>query len=704
MKTHSKTSILLSILLLVSAVVSVHMVFAEPYNSTRTIETAPGAILTGGAAPKQVITENPNALGPAGSGWKPDVQVAADGTVNEVNPSMGTYVNTGTGTVTLYVALQFWDSVNLRYILRIYRSDNRGDTWYWWFWAAWTNPATRSILEPSIALSPYNGTVFVAVWNDAVGGLSNDVSIWRIDPNNANNWQHYNIDADAGDDRSPHLVSEYSWGTSNYLHVSYEMYWTYDDRDLFYGRSTDWGKTWSTQVLRGAGGTPEAGDVFTQSDISFAQNNLYIAYRHSTDYNTPGHIEVMYSTNFGGSFLGPFDASLTTKIDAWWPSITGSHVGPNHAPTTLWVAYENSTGAPTWSDVFVSWSKDYGDTWSSPQTIAGTSNSEQRPQLSVDGMGTENFDVKGKIHLVYWSSESTATRINAIYYTQISYYEPSYFPVPQIYYYYEGWSTPQGQIIDNNAYASAAYNTPTITTFTRTVGGETLWMPGVAWTDLRGPTYDIRYTTLDTMFSVTIFPNSQTVVAGGSLSYYVTVNLLSGATATATLDITGPHTYHMSSANVWGHTFNPPTVTPTGTSLLTFNTANYLGAGNYKINASAVIGGYRRMATISFTVTAAPTLTPNVNPSTVARGSPITINGQLTPGMATTVNIYYRFPHSTGSWALATTLPTNALGVYSVVAVVPMSLTPGTYDLIAVWFNPVNGKYAASPIRVVTFT
>ena len=124
-------------------------------------------------------------------------------------------------------------------------------------------------------------------------------------------------------------------------------------------------------------------------------------------------------------------------------------------------------------------------------------------------MGTESFNVPGKIHLAYWSSASTATRINAIYYTQISYYEPSYTPVPQIYYYYEGWSTPQGQIIDNNAWASGTYPVPTITTFTRTVGAETLWMPGVAWTDYRNPTYDIYFTTLDTMFSVTFFSISR---------------------------------------------------------------------------------------------------------------------------------------------------------------------------------------------------
>jgi hypothetical protein len=315
------------------------------------------------------------------------------------------------------------------------------------------------------------------------------------------------------------------------------------------------------------------------------------------------------------------------------------------------------------------------------------------------------MDVPGYIHLVYWTSEDTATRVNGIYYTQIAYYEPSYFPVPQIYYFYEGWSTPQGQIIDNNGYVSASYPMPTITSFKRTVAGQTLWVPAVAWTDLRNPRYDVYYTTLDTMFNVTFYPSTQTVTPGGSLSYYVTVNRLSGTTATATLDITGPYTYHMASAHIWGHTFAPPTVTPTATSLLTFNTANYLTPGaTYFFGASAVIGGYRRSANVTFTVTAAPTLTLNINPPTVARGSPLTISGQLTPGMATTINLYYRFPHAIGSWALAVNIPTNVAGAYSVTATVPMGLTPGIYDLVAVWFNPANGAYTASPIRVLTIT
>lgn len=102
-----------------------------------------------------------------------------------------------------------------------------------------------------------------------------------------------------------------------------------------------------------------------------------------------------------------------------------------------------------------------------------------------------------------------------------------------------------------------------------------------------------------------------------------------------------------------------------------------------------------------------PTLTLNLSPSTVARGSPLTISGQLTPapGAPATIYLYYRYPHNTGTWRLATTLKTNAAGAYIAVATVPLNLPPGQYDLVAVWFNPTPPpKYALSTINLLTIT
>lgn len=195
--------------------------------------------------------------GAAGSGWKPDVNIVPGSIYTsreEVNPSIATYINASTGAVTLWAAMQSWSGYYSHWFLWIWASNDRGATW--WQRGAAEYMSNRSIINPSIAVSPYNGTVFVAVQNAAYGADTNDIQIHVISPVLHGSWSSYSIDSDGDDDRSPQLVSEYSWGASNYLYVSYERYVTSNDRDLCFGRSFDWGKTWSKLVLRGAAGTP----------------------------------------------------------------------------------------------------------------------------------------------------------------------------------------------------------------------------------------------------------------------------------------------------------------------------------------------------------------------------------------------------------------------------------------------------------------
>lgn len=674
--------ILLVVILALAVVAGVPMAFAEP-SSDLTSVTKPNALEVNELA----TFESPK--GAAGSGWKPDTAVAS-GANTEFEPSMGSYVDPGTGAVTLYVAYARWVSAASRYEGALARSFNRGATWSLWWWFNWGG---HHIRNPSLVVNAYNNTVFIATERYPTAGGDSEIDVWRFAPGH---WEVHSVDNDADDDRYPSLTIEYSWIT-NWLFVSYERVVTSDDRDLYVARSTNWGVTWTTTLLRGTGLDTT---VYTQSDIAYAQGNVYIAYRHSTDYATDGHIDVTYSTNYGGTWT--HKVAISGPIDASWPSIAGSRAGSWQEPTTLWIAFENET---TDDDILTSWSKDYGDSWSTPRSIAGTSNDERRPQLAVDGMGTEDTNVGGNFHLAYWTSESTATRTGGIYYTQIPFNEPDWRPDPQVFGFTVPWSTPKAQIIDNNAWASFTYTAPTIATFTRTVGAETLWMPGIAWTDFRNPSYDIYYTTLDTMFSVTFYPSSQTVEAGKSLSYHVTVNLISGATATATLTLTGRHV-SWSSRYIWKYTYSPSTLTPTDTSLLTMYTENSVPAGTYFVNASAVIGGYRRLAEIPFTVTAPPTLTLNINPSTVAKGAPLTISGQLSPALGSpqTIYLYYRFPHQTGSWTLGTTMTTNAAGAYSITPTIPGSAPVGAVDLATFWVNLGDGSYATSPIRVLTIT
>jgi len=705
MKASSKLTALLSALLLMSMVAGVPLASA----TSVVAEPATTGVVVREVAEQLVVTENIEALGPAGSGWKPDVWVGGSPAAwDEVNPSMATYIDPVTGAVTLWVAMQAWMAYTYsHWVLWIWRSDDRGATWWQRGAASWIS--NRSIINPSIAVSPYNGTVFVAVQNTAFGAFTNDISIHRISPEAGGPWSSFDIDADADDDRDPQLVSEYAFKQSNYLFVSYEKYTSSDDRDLYVGRSTNWGKTWSTKLLRG--GDLDS-DVYTQSSIAYVQGNLYVAYRHSTDYGTTGHIDVSNSSDLFYTWSTQTDVSHVPN-DASWPSITGAHVGEWFKPVNVMVAYQYAATTTNDDILFAAWTL-VEDKWNGGNDywhqVAVTSANEKRPALTIDGMGTEKTSVEGNYHLAYWTSVSTATRTNGLCYTQLPYWDvPLYWGGP---YSYTGsalgWSTPHGMIVDDNAHVSARYPKPTITPFTRTVGGYSLWMPGVAWTDYRSASYagDIYFTTPGTDFSITFFPSSQSVVAGKSISYYVTVNLLAGTTAPAYMGVANWIAGASWVGAWWTASYSTSPITPTATTTLTITTSNLHPLGSFSLNATATIGGYRRIFAVPYTVTAPPTLTLDLSPTTVARGALLTISGDLNPdpGAPTTIYLFYRSPHEIGSWRLATTLITNPAGTFSVTVTVPWSAPVGQVDLVAFWVNLANGAYATSPIKLLTIT
>jgi len=209
---------------------------------------------------------------------------------------------------------------------------------------------------------------------------------------------------------------------------------------------------------------------------------------------------------------------------------------------------------------------------------------------------------------------------------------------------------------------------------------------------------DLKYATESVSdFSVSVSPASQTVVAGGSTIHTVTATLLAGTPGTVSLSLNLP-------PSVGVYTFTPQSGTPTFTSKLTITTLNTATPGTYYLIITATGMGLTKTASLTLTVTAQPKLTLDLNPKVVARGSSLTISGVLTPGQATSIRLYYRFPHATGTWTLATTMSTQTAGDYWVTVTVPTSLTPGGYDLVAVWFDSATGTYAASPIALLTIT
>jgi hypothetical protein len=701
-KTYTKCIILLSILTLGIIAGLPLVVHAEPPAAENHSSFSSGQPITydglvGGGILSEIGAQGPVAQGDVGSGWKPDVKMT-DSSNDSVNPSMATYINSTTGAVILYAAMQHWSQWNVtgRWEIYLYRSFNGGNSWGGW-WHGWWS-AERSMINPSVAVSPYNGTIFIAVQSVPWSGHSNDIHVWRIDPNTGG-WQFYAVANTVDEEINPHLVAEYGYGTTDWLYISYEVGLDASFRSVYFARSTDWGQTWTTMPI-----ATWAFPTYTQSCITDVQGNIYIAYRQSgPSYSDTGWIDVAYSTDFGNNWGYAYNVS-GVMVDASWPTIAGSHTGAWYQPATVMVAYEYNTTLSN-HDIYYAWSLDGGFTWVGGSDyyhqIATSGGYEEKPELAVDGMGTE-LTVGGNFHLDYIVSSS-------IYYTQLPYWDiPIFYGGHTFWGYYFGWTSP-GKVTNNNAAVSGSYRPPgpAIVTFQRNVGGTLLWEPCVAWTDFRGPGpsfYDIYSSITDTDFSITFSPSSQTVVAGKSISYYVTVNRLSGpinATAYLNVQTLYPSYVYQSSA-----TYNIWSLTPTGTAKLTLTTSNLLAPGGYQFTATATIGGYRRMVSIPYTVTAPPTLTLNLSPTTVARGQTLTLSGQLTAGTTTpqTIYIYYRLPHQTGTWKLATTLTTNAAGAFNVGAPVPNSLPTGMYDLAAFWVNTSTGSYATSPITVFTVT
>jgi len=210
--------------------------------------------------------------------------------------------------------------------------------------------------------------------------------------------------------------------------------------------------------------------------------------------------------------------------------------------------------------------------------------------------------------------------------------------------------------------------------------------------------YDLKYAkATPNDFSVSVSPSSQTVVAGGSTSHTVKVTYLAGTPGSVSLTLDLP-------PSVGVYTFTPPSGTPTFTSTLTITTLNTATPSTYNLLITATGMGLTKTTPLTLNVIAAPTLTLNLNPKIVSRGSSLTISGQLTPGKAAPIRLYVRFPHETGTWRLAKTVNTDSTGYYTTTITIPTSAPTGSYDWVAVWFNEPNGAYTASPIVLLTIT
>ena len=177
-------------------------------------------------------------------------------------------------------------------------------------------------------------------------------------------------------------------------------------------------------------------------------------------------------------------------------------------------------------------------------------------------------------------------------------------------------------------------------------------------------------------FSISATPGSQTVTPGTGTSYTVSTAALNGFTGVTSLSISG----FPSGASA---TFNPTSISGTGSSTLTVTTSSSTPGGSYPLTITGTSGTVSHTTTVTLVV-AAPDFTISATPSSlnVTRGSngTYTVNIGAVSGFSGTVSLSVTgLPTRTS----ATFTPTSVTGsgTSAMKVTVQSNATRGTYTL-----------------------
>ncbi len=177
-------------------------------------------------------------------------------------------------------------------------------------------------------------------------------------------------------------------------------------------------------------------------------------------------------------------------------------------------------------------------------------------------------------------------------------------------------------------------------------------------------------------FSVSASPTSQTAIPGGTATYAVTVNLVSGSAQSVTLTLSG------TPGGVTG-AFSPDSGNPTFTSTLSLSLASSVSPGNYPMTVTGTGGGKTHTTAITLTVSQSPDFQIQANPLSQIVGQGQTalysinvvglnqFNSQVSlsgSGLPSGVIVVFSTPFGTPSFTstLTVALPANApAGLYT---------------------------------------
>ena len=140
-------------------------------------------------------------------------------------------------------------------------------------------------------------------------------------------------------------------------------------------------------------------------------------------------------------------------------------------------------------------------------------------------------------------------------------------------------------------------STMTVTTSTSTLAGtSTLTITGTSGALAHSTTVSLVVATVVVPdFSIAVSPSTQTVIAGNSTTYTVTIGALNGFAGTVTLSASGI-------PNAANASFSPATVTTSGTSTMTVTTGNTTPVGTSTFTVTGTSGSLTHSANSDITV------------------------------------------------------------------------------------------------------
>lgn len=239
--------------------------------------------------------------------------------------------------------------------------------------------------------------------------------------------------------------------------------------------------------------------------------------------------------------------------------------------------------------------------------------------------------------------------------------------------------------------ATASFSPATLSgsgSSTLTVSSTTATAAGTYTVTITGASATLSHTTQASLvinaaptpdFSLTTSPSSQTVTVGGAASYTSTISALNGFTGTVTLTASGLPTGATA-------TFNPSSVTTSGTSALTISTTSSTPAGTSTITISGTSGSLTHTSQVTLVVNAVavPDFSISATPASqtviVGSGTSYTATIGSINGFGGTVSLSASgLP--TGATATFTPATVTTSGTSSVAVTTSSSTPTGTFTI-----------------------